>query len=378
MLYLDNAATSLKKPTAVFKAMQHAMINYGANAGRGGHFLSRLAGEKVYETRELLCEYFGIENVERLAFFPNTTYALNAAIFGVLAGGGHAVTTSLEHNSVIRPLAELKRRGKSSYTVAEGDLLGRISPQKIEAAFTPYTRLLIVTGASNVCGNAYDIEALAKLAHSRGAYILVDAAQIAGSREIDAKNFDMLAFPGHKGLLGPQGTGGLYVAPNVTLAPFAVGGTGSMSESIYQPEAMPDYFESGTLNMPAIAGLYESVKFIIKEGTKNIHNYEMELFDVAKEALLNMDNITCYGDFFAKERMAVLSFNVKNVDSVTVANELDERFNIAVRAGLHCAPLAHKTLDTGGGSVRMSFGYFNTKKEVKTAIDAVYRIMKGI
>lgn len=151
-----------------------------------------------------------------------------------------------------------------------------------------------------------------------------------------------------------------------------------MSESIYQPEAMPDYFESGTLNMPAIAGLYESVKFIIKEGTKNIHNYEMELFGVAKEALLNMDNITCYGDFFAKERMAVLSFNIKNVDSVTVANELDERFNIAVRAGLHCAPLAHKTLDTGGGSVRMSFGYFNTKKEVKTAIDAVYKIMKGM
>ena len=376
MIYLDNAATSFRKPLSVSKAAYYAMVTIGANAGRGGHKLSRLAGETIYETRELLCEYFGIENTERLAFFPNTTYALNAAIYGIMSRGGHAVTTSMEHNSVLRPLAELEKTGRISHSVVRGDRLGRISPESLETAFTPYTRLLVITGASNVCGNVMDIERAAEIAHRHGSYILVDAAQIAGSKKIDAQKFDMLAFPGHKGLLGPQGTGGLYVAPEVSLVPFVSGGTGSMSESVYQPESMPDRLESGTLNMPAIAGLYESLKFIIKEGTENIHNYEMELFNLAKNAVMNIDNVTCYGDIYAKERMPVLSFNIDNVDSVTVSNELDERFNIAVRGGLHCAPLAHKTLNTNGGSVRMSFGYFNTKKEVKTAIDAIYKLSK--
>ena len=277
MIYLDNAATTFKKPKSVSYALSNAMVNFGANAGRGGYALARKAAETVFDTRELLCEFFGIDSPENLAFFPNTTYALNAAIYGVLKDGGHAVTTSMEHNSVVRPLAELERLGKVRFTVVQADREGRINPDDINNAIRPDTRLLIMTGASNVCGNIYDIERAAEIAHNRGVPILVDGAQIAGFIPVDAKKFDMFAFPGHKGLMGPQGTGGLFVAPHIKLNPLISGGTGSMSESMLQPDSMPDRLESGTVNMPAIAGLYEGVKFIMKEGLDAIYSKENEL-----------------------------------------------------------------------------------------------------
>lgn len=377
MIYLDNAATSFKKPPEVSRAVYNAMVNFGANAGRGGHKLSARAGEEVYKARELLGELFGIDDIERIAFFPNTTYALNAAISGSVKSKDHVITTSMEHNSVARPLAELEKKGRASYSIVRGNKYGRISEDAIKKAFRPNTRLVVICAASNVCGNVYDIERIAEIAHKNGALILIDAAQLAGMGEIDAKKFDMVAFPGHKGLMGPQGTGGLYVARSVTLSPFASGGTGSMSESLYQPEEMPDRLESGTLNMPGIAGLSEGIKFIMREGIKNIHEHEMALFEYAKNALLNMDNITLYGDLNGN-RVGVLSFNIDGIDSVSAANELSERYDICVRGGLHCAPLAHKTLGTvQGGTVRMSFGYFNTLKEVRRAVEAVYKMSKN-
>lgn len=376
MIYLDNAATTFKKPKSVSLAMLNSMVNFGANAGRGGYALARKAAEKVYDTRELLCEFFGIDNTQNLAFFPNTTYALNAAIYGVLADGGHAVITSMEHNSVIRPLAELEKTGKVHFTVVTADSEGRINPDDIDKAIRPDTRLLIMTGASNVCGNIYDIEKAADIAHKRGVPILVDGAQIAGFIQINAKKYDMFAFPGHKGLMGPQGTGGLILAPHIKLKPLISGGTGSMSENMLQPETMPDRLESGTINMPAISGLYEGVKFIMKEGLDAIYSKENELLNFAYSSFKNMENITCYGDF-ENRHAGVLSFNIEGKDSVWVSNELDERFSIAVRGGLHCSPFAHKTLGTmPRGTVRMSFGYFNTKNEVKRAVDAIYKLSK--
>lgn len=377
MIYLDNAATTFKKPQSVSRAVFGSMVNFGANAGRGGYQLSAKAGEIVYNTRELLCQFFGAGDESRIAFFPNTTYALNSAIYGVMKNGGHVVTTSMEHNSVLRPLAELEKSGRVRFTVVKGDGYGRISVRDLEKAIRADTRLLVMTGASNVCGNVYDIERAAEMAHSKGVLVLIDAAQIAGMIPINAQKFDLLAFPGHKGLMGPQGSGGLYVAPHVMLSPLISGGTGSLSESMYQPEEMPDRLESGTLNMPAIAGLYEGVKFIMKESVEAIHAREQMLMWYALESLKNMDNVECYGDFNDENRVGVLSFNIKGADSVAVANELDERFSIAVRGGLHCAAAAHKTLGTlSGGTVRMSFGYFNTKSEVKSAVEAIYKISK--
>lgn len=379
MIYLDNAATTFKKPSSVYRAVYKAMTEFGANAGRGGHKLSAKAGEIVYETREILAEFFKVPSTERIAFFPNATYALNAAIFGCLKNGGHVITTQAEHNSVIRPLAELERRKRLSFSVIEGDKRGRIDMDKLKGAFRPDTRLVIVTGASNVCGNIYDTEKAARICHKHGALILVDAAQTAGVLDIDAKKYDMMAFAGHKGLMGPLGTGGLYVAESVTLEPFASGGTGSKSESVYQPRDMPDLLESGTLNMPALAGLYEGVRFIQKEGIGAIDSHERELARFAYEHLQNMNNITCYGDMDSAGRVGVLSFNVEGMDSVRVANEMSEKYNIAVRGGLHCAPMAHKMLKTEKtGTVRLSFGYFNTKAEVKRAIDAIYKIQKEL
>lgn len=379
MIYLDSAATSFQKPSEVYRAVYHAMKNFGANAGRGGHRLSVKAGEAVYEAREALSVFFNVSDPSNIAFFPNTTYALNAAIFGTVKRGEHVITTSMEHNSVIRPLAELKKEGKIELTVIEGNEKGRISLDELRRAFKPNTSLVVMTHASNVCGNVYDINAAADISHSNKVPILIDAAQSAGALKTDAEKYDFLAFPGHKGLLGPQGTGGLYVSPKYSLRPLVFGGTGSLSESVYQPKEMPDAFESGTVNMPALAGLTEGVRFIMREGIENIHNYEMSLFNLAYESFKNMKNIVCYGDFEKKERVGVLSFNIKGVDGVEAANELSDKYNIAVRSGLHCAALAHKTLGTQkSGTIRMSFSYFNTKNEVKKAIDAIYEISKGI
>ncbi len=375
MIYFDNAATTYKKPSDVYRAIYENMINYGANAGRGGHSLSIKAGEIINETRSLLCDFFGIENPERLAFFQNATYALNTGIKGLLLRGDHVVTTSMEHNSVLRPLAELKRQGIIEYTQVLANEKGEISIDDIKKAMRYKTKLLVMTHASNVCGNIYDINAAGKLAKERGIIFMVDAAQSAGLLELDGNMADMLAFSGHKSLMGAQGTGCLYVRDGLEIKPLIEGGTGSMSENLYHPDIMPDKFECGTQNMPAISSLSEGVKFVQKIGRAEILEHEQWLSDYFVSEVKNISGIIVYGTEDAKNRTGVVSVNIKDYDANIVADRLSTDYAICVRSGLHCAPSAHRTLNTiDRGTVRFSFGLYNTKQEIDKAILALNRI----
>ncbi len=374
MIYLDYAATSLVKPQTVYYAVNHALRHFCANPGRGGHDISLRAGEIVYETREKLGRLFGIEKPERLAFFPNTTYALNAGIKGVLGMGDHVVVSSMEHNSVLRPLAELKRRGIIDYTMVRANQKGELCPWDFARVLRPNTRLVVCTHVSNVCGNVYDIAEISHLVRRRGTYFMVDAAQSAGVLDIDVSLLDLLAFPGHKGLYGPQGTAGLYVREGVPCDTIIEGGTGSQSELLYQPEDFPDRLESGTLNVPAIAGLGAAADFILKEGTKTIRDHERYLTDYFIQKIQNIPGLSVYG---SDNCIGVVALNIKDIDAVSVADCLNREYGIAVRSGLHCAPAAHRSLGTlESGCVRFSFGYFTTKKEVEQAVFALNQISK--
>lgn len=375
MIYLDYAATSFKKPSSVYKTASQVMLKYGANAGRGGHALSVKAGELIYETREKLCRLFHLDAPEQIAFFSNTTTALNAGIKGVLRAGDHVVTSSMEHNSVIRPLAELKRRGVIDYTVVQADRDGRLQPTDFARACRPNTRLVVCLHASNVCGTSYDIAAISRAVRTPSRLFMVDAAQSAGILDIDGRDVDLLAFPGHKGLYGPQGTGGLYVREGIPLSTLIEGGTGSQSELPYQPEEMPDRLESGTLNVAAIAGLGAGVDFVLREGPETIRDYERMLTDYFEENVKNIEGISCYG---AAPRVGVSALNLSGHDCIEVADILSTDYGIAVRSGLHCAALAHETLGTKEtGCIRFSFGYFTKRHEVDKALYALYQISKN-
>ncbi len=375
MIYLDYAATSYQKPPQVYRAVYNALVYHSANPGRGGHVLSVSAGDLVYETREKLCRLFHADAPERFAFFQNTTAALNAAIKGAVAPGDHVVVSSMEHNSVLRPLAELKRRGIIDYTIVNADACGRLVPEDFKRAMRHNTRLVICTHASNVCGSIYDIRAISKLVRRPGTLFLVDAAQSAGMVDIDVSYLDLLAFPGHKGLYGPQGSGGLYVRDGITLKTITEGGTGSQSELLYQPEEMPDRLECGTLNVPAIAGLGAAVDFILEEGLNSIFEQEIMLTKFFEEKIKNISNIEIYGDSI---KTGITALNIKNMDCVPVADELNRKYGIAVRSGLHCAPSAHKTLGTiKTGCVRFSLGFFTSKRELDQAAFALSEIAKN-
>ncbi|MBE7048640.1 MAG: aminotransferase class V-fold PLP-dependent enzyme [Ruminococcaceae bacterium] len=374
MIYLDYAATSFKKPTAVYQAVYNAMVLHSANPGRGGHTPSVQAASLVYETREKLCQLFGINRPERLAFYPNTTAALNAGIKGVVGPGDHVVVSSMEHNSVLRPLETLKRQGFITYTLVQADSNGRLNPHDFDKAVNNRTRLVICTHASNVCGNVYDIKEISRIAHKKGAYSMIDAAQGAGTLPICAEDFDLLAFPGHKGLYGPQGSGGLFVGDDIHLKTITEGGTGSQSELLTQPNEMPDRLESGTLNVPAIAGLGAAADFILTEGIETIRQHEKNLLHYFIQEIQNINGITLYGDGSSINTAAI---NIEGMDCVQVAEKLNTDYDIAVRSGLHCAATAHKSLGTlSSGSVRFSIGYFTNKKQIDTAIHALHQISK--
>ncbi len=375
MIYLDNAATSYIKPESVIKAVCDATCRNSANAGRGGYEISIKSSEILYETREKLAEIFGVENPERIVFCKNTTEALNFGIKGVMHKGGHVISTSMEHNSVIRPIKAMEKSGVTC-SVLQADKNGKLDIKRLEKMIKPQTKLIVMTHSSNVCGNIYDIEAASKIARRNRVLFMVDAAQSAGNVNIDANCVDLLAFPGHKGLLGPMGTGGLYVKEGVKIKPIIEGGTGSLSESLFQPEFFPDMLESGTQNVPAIAGLGSACDFILKNGIKNIHNYEKSLMERFEEKVRNIKSITIYGD---DNKTAITALNICGADCVEVAQKLADEYGICVRSGLHCAVLAHKSLGTiDTGCVRFSFGYFNTEKEVDTAADALYKISKDL
>ena len=375
MIYLDNAATTFPKPDKVYQEMFDYMKTNAANPGRGSHDMSVMASTKVLETRQIIGDLFNIEDPFNIIFTSNTTDSLNIAIKGILMPGDHVITTVLEHNSVLRPLNKLKKDGVTT-TLLEMDKNGLINPLNLKRNIKKKTKLIIINHASNVIGSIQDVEEIGKIAKENGIIFLVDAAQSAGVLDIDVKrnNIDLLAFPGHKGLLGPQGTGGLYINPKIKLETIKEGGTGSNSGFPEQPDFLPDRFESGTLNTPGIVGLGEGVKFIFEESIDNIRKKEEALTECLLLELLKLPFIKLYGSKTIENRCAVVSFNIENMDSSLVGYELNKR-GIAVRTGYHCAPLIHKAMGTfNNGTVRVSFGYFNNFGEIDILIKALKEI----
>lgn len=369
MLYLDNAATTIQKPLSVYYTLFKDTIFSSGNAGRGIHKASTKAVRTIIDTQDIIAELFNISKPENIIFTQNATYALNTAILGSLTKNSHAIITQMEHNSVLRPIHIL-----GNYTVISANKSGYVNASDIENAITPDTRLIVCTHASNVCGSIQPVYQIGKIAKKYGIPFLLDASQTAGSVKIDVDkmNIDMLAFSGHKGLLGPLGTGGIYIKNPETVTPIAVGGTGSLSEYVTQPEIMPDKFHSGTMNTPAIHALSEGVKFILKQKETSIGEYEKSLSDKFKESLLNMPEIAVYGGDYS---VATVAFNVKGLTSEETVELLKNK--VAIRAGYHCAPLAHKALGTEKtGAIRVSFGIFNSKSDVSKMTDYVYSIIK--
>ena len=375
MIYLDNAATSYPKPRGMVAAMEECILKYCGNPGRSGHSMSMKTGEEVYHARRKIASLFGIKQPERLVFTQNTTEALNMGLKGVLQSGDHVITTTMEHNSVLRPLKALEKRGVSQ-SVIRADREGFIKASEIEKAIRKDTKLIAITAASNVTGTRMPIEEIGELARRRGILFLVDGAQGAGSMAIDAEkmHIDMLAFPGHKGLLGPQGTGALYVSPEIRLKHIMEGGTGTDSKSRFQPCEFPEGYEAGTINAPAIIGLGYSAEFVEKIGPEVIGKYEEELIGWLDERLDEMDFVKRYGPD-ACRKTGISLINIRGVGAEEVTSVLSSKYGIAVRGGYHCAGLAHKTVGTWDeGAVRISAGPFNTRKDMEKLADAIREI----
>ena len=375
MIYLDNAATSYPKPRGMVAAMEECILKYCGNPGRSGHSMSMRTGEEVYHARRKIARLFNIEQAERLVFTKNTTEALNMGLKGVLLPGDHVITTSMEHNSVLRPLKALEKRGIRQ-SIIRADREGFVKPSDFEKAIRPETRLIAVTAASNVTGTKMPLEEIGELARKRGILFLVDGAQGAGSMEIDVKkmNISMLAFPGHKGLLGPLGTGALYIDPELKLNHIMEGGTGTDSKSRLQPCEFPDGYEAGTINAPAIIGLGYSAEFVEKIGPEVIGKYEEELIGWLDERLDEMDFVTRYGPQ-ACRKTGISLINIRGSAAEEVTSILSSRYGIAVRGGFHCAGLAHKTIGTWDeGAVRISVGPFNTRRDMEKLTDAIREI----
>lgn len=379
MIYLDNAATTYPKPEKVYDAVLDCMKNYCANPGRAGHKLAMRAAREIYDARENIAKLFNIDNPMTIVFTNNATDSLNLAIKGVVKKGDHIITTSMEHNSVIRPIKSLEKDGIEN-TIVECDKDGFLNPDDIKNAIKENTKLIVTTHASNVAGTIVDIKSVGEIAKDKNILYLVDASQTAGVYDINVKdiNVDMIAAPGHKCLLGPQGTGILYIKENLNVDILKEGGTGSRSEDLFQPDLTPDKYESGTHNTPGIVGLNEGVKFILETGIDNIRDHEEELCQYMLDRLEEVPNIVIYGPKDSKKRAAVISINIPKIDSGEITFLLDSEYNIATRSGIHCAPLAHKTLGTiEQGAVRFSLGYFNTKKDIDEAVKALKEIEKN-
>lgn len=372
MIYLDNAATSFPKPDKVYEEMFNYMKAHAANPGRGTHDMSIMAASKVLEARQVISDLFNIADPMNVVFTSNATESLNIAIKGVVKSGDHVITTVLEHNSVLRPLNKLSKNGVS-ITFLNIDENGFIKIEDLKKNIKKNTKALIINHVSNVIGSIQDIKIFGKIAKDEGIIFIVDASQSAGVIPIDveADNIDLLAFPGHKGLLGPQGTGGLFIGLDTKLESIKEGGTGSNSDSLEQPEFLPDRFESGTLNTPGIVGLCQGVNYILDVGIENIRKKEEELTEYLLSELIKLPFVKVYGQKSIENRCAVVSFNIDNLDSSLVGFELNKR-GIAVRTGYHCAPLVHKTLGTtNNGTVRISLGHFNTFKDIECLISAL-------
>lgn len=374
MIYLDNAATTMRKPQTVIDAVVQAMCSLG-NAGRGATSGALDAARTIHGCRAKLARLLGCPRADHVCFTPNSTAALNTVINGVVRPGDHVVTTVLEHNSVLRPLNRLATEQGVTVEHAGCDANGVLDYDELERLVTPGTRAVVVTHASNVTGNAVDVARVAAMAHAAGALVIIDASQSAGTAHIDmqAMGLDAVCFTGHKGLMGPQGTGGLAVAEGIDVAPWAMGGTGVHSFDSLQPLEWPTRLEAGTLNGHGIAGLSAGLDFIEAQGgVEEIAARERALAERFLAGVREIPGIALYGAFDQPARSAIVSLNVGDIDSAEISDELMQGWGIATRPGAHCAPLMHRALGTERqGVVRFSFGYFNTDEEVDTAIDAL-------
>jgi cysteine desulfurase family protein len=378
MIYLDNAATSHPKPDSVYERLDKVLRNCSANPGRSGHAMAVEASRTIFEARESIANLFNIADADRIVFTANATGALNLAILGTLRTGDQCVTTTMEHNSVIRPLHSLSQRGVT-VTAVSASRDGSVDAQAIGNAINERTRLVVVTHASNVVGTITPIAEIITVAHDHGVPVLVDAAQTAGSVPIDAGKLqvDLLACPGHKGLYGPQGTGFLYMAPSVNPEPILFGGTGSRSDLADMPDFAPDRYEAGTQNTAGIAGLAAGIEFLRRNGIEKIRAHEISLMRRLMDGLSAIDGVTLYGVRDPVRKTGVVLFTIGGIDPAEIGDLLDGEFGIAVRVGLHCAPQAHRTLGTfPTGGVRISPGFFNTIDEIDQTVDAVFRIAR--
>lgn len=377
MIYLDNAATTRIKPKVVVEAVAEALTTLG-NAERGTHSASLGASRTVFSTRMKLAKFFNAEGPSNIVFTMNATESLNIAIKGILEKGDAVITTCLEHNSVLRPLYQLRDEGVELSFVS-ADKLGRPNYEEFESLIKPNTKAIISTAGSNLTGNLVDIKRVGEIAKKHGLIFVVDASQTAGVFPIDVKelNIDILCFTGHKGLLGPQGTGGMYVRDGVEVKPYLSGGTGVQTYNEHQPAEMPTRLEAGTLNGHGLAGLDAAIDYINEFGMQAIHDKEMSLMWRFYNGVKDIEGVKIYGDLDVKDRCPIVSINLSDYESGAVSDELANRFEIATRPGGHCAPLMHKALGTvDQGAVRFSFSHFNTEEEVDTAINAVRTLIE--
>lgn len=372
MIYMDNAATTMQKPEEVAEAVVRAMNSIG-NAGRGATEASLSASRIIYDTREKLSRFFNAENPRRIAFTANSTESLNIAIKGTLNPGDHVITTVLEHNSVLRPLYECQEKG-TELTILGCDEKGNISYEEMEKAVKNNTKAIVCTHGSNLTGNMIDIGRVGLIARQYGILLIADASQTAGVFPIDVQkmHIDILCFTGHKGLLGPQGTGGLYVREGLLVRPLLSGGSGVDTYNTHHPQEMPTALEAGTLNGHGIAGLNAAMEYLEEKGIDWIRKKELAYMRQFYKEISMIPQVTVYGDFEAKKRCPIVSFNIGDYDSSDVSDELYVTYHIATRPGAHCAPLMHKALGTESqGAVRFSFSHYNTEEEVDLAIQAV-------
>lgn len=379
-VYLDNAATSKIKPDLVRESILKYYDNINCSPGRGGYQDSLEAGRIILGARQKIADFLNVKDIKQIIFTHNITYALNMGIKGILKEGDHVITTTMEHNSVLRPLKSLEKNNYITVDYIKCDKKGSLDPQKIEAAITKKTKLIILTHASNVSGTLMPIAEVGEIASKHNIYYLVDTAQTAGIYELDFEEIkaDFLAFTGHKALLGPSGTGGFAISKKMAaeLQPLIEGGTGSKSDLAEQPDFLPDKFESGTMNTLGICGLKAGVEFIQKTGLKNIRKHEKKLGKIFLDGLQKISAIKIIGPANLEEQVPTFSITAGNRDLGQLSFELDQKYKIMSRSGLHCAPLAHQTLGTfPAGSLRFSLGYFNTKKEIEYTLNSLTKIL---
>ena len=380
-VYLDNAATTMQKPPCVVEAVTAALTSFG-NSGRdtGGHALD--ASRVIYDARCLISDLFNLGNPKQVVFTCNSTEALNMAIRGLFHRGDHVISSVMEHNAVLRPLYDIEEDQGVSHTFIGVDEKGRLLVSEIEKNIRPETKALILTHASNVTGNANDLHAIGKIAKKHGLLFIVDASQTAGVLPIDMQdmNIDIIAFTGHKGLYGPQGTGGMAIREGIDIHPLKSGGTGVLSYLKHQPEEMPTHLECGTMNAHGLAGLHASLNWLVKEvGIDQVHAHEIALAKRFYEGLKDMEAIRFYGDYDTDQRAAIVSLNIADYDSSEVSDQLESDYGISTRPGAHCAPLIHEAMGTvNQGMVRFAFSWFNTEEDVDYAIKAVRELATDI